>query len=98
MRPSDRSLIGPRGLCSCCEVFFPPRSRLGGAGGPKFADRSRPPGPLGIPPPNPPPPPLKPPPLGRGPPKPPPLGRGPPKPPLPPGRGPPKPELGGRTP
>ena len=80
MRPPVLSLIGPRGLCSCCEVFLP-RNRLGGAGGPKLALRSRPPGPAGGPP--------KP---GRGPPKPPPPGgRGPPKPPPPPGRGPPNP-------
>ena len=81
MRPPLRSLIGPRGLCSCWLPFFAPRSRLGGAGGPKFAERSRPPGPPpGRGPPNPPPPPKPP---GRGPPKPPPPGRGPPKPPPP---------------
>src|ERR1044071_5599116 len=62
MRRSLRSLIGPRGLFSCCEPpFFAPRSRLGGAGGPKLALRSRPPGPGGPP---------KPPPPGRGAPKP----------------------------
>jgi hypothetical protein len=98
MRPPVRSLIGPLGLCSCCAVFFP-RNRFGGAGGPKFALRSRPPGPDGGPPrppgrgpPNPPPP------IGRGPPNPPPPpppGRGPPNPPPPPGRG-AKPPPGGR--
>src|ERR687892_114670 len=50
MRPLAFSLMGPRGLCSCCWLFFAPRSRLGGAGGPKFAERSRPPGPEGKPP------------------------------------------------
>ena len=40
MRPPVFSLIGPRGLYSCCWPFLP-RSRRGGAGGPKFADRSR---------------------------------------------------------
>ncbi len=91
MRPPVLSLMGPRGLCSCCVVFFP-RRRRGGAGGPKFALRSLPPGPGGGPPgpgrgpPNPPPP------GGRGPPNPPPPGRGPPNPPPPPpGRGPPNP-------
>ena len=50
MRPPLRSLIGPRGLLSCCAPpFFAPRSRLGGAGGPKLALRSRPPGPGGPP-------------------------------------------------
>jgi hypothetical protein len=94
MRPPVRSLIGPRGLYSCCAPFLP-RRRRGGAGGPKLADRSReppgPPPPPGIPPGRgenpPPPPPPKPP--GRGPEKPP--GLGPPNP--PPGRGPP----GGRS-
>jgi len=98
MRPPERSLIGPRGLCSCCAVFLP-RNRFGGAGGPKFALRSRPPGPVGGPP-NPPPPgrgPPNPPPPGRGPPNPPPLGRGPPNPPPPPpGRGAKPPPPGGR--
>src|SRR5688572_15360727 len=89
MRPPLRSLIGPRGLCSWFAPPFLPRNRFGGAGGPKFALRSRPPGPIAPPPgrgpPNPPPPP------GRGPPNPPPPGRGPPNPPPPPGRGPPNP-------
>ena len=44
MRPPVRSLIGPRGLCSCCELFLALRRRFGGAGGPKFALRSRTPG------------------------------------------------------
>src|SRR5687768_16075537 len=95
MRPPLRSLIGPRGLCSWFCPPFLPRRRFGGAGGPKFALRSRPPGPGGPPgrgPPNPPPPgrgPPNPPPPGRGPLNPPPPGRGPPKPPPPPpGRGP----------
>src|SRR5262245_1371903 len=92
MRPPVFSLIGPFGLWSCCVPFLP-RNRLGGAGGPKFAGRSRPPGPLGRGPPKPPPPPPNPPP-GREPPNPPPLERGPPKPPPPPGRGPPKPPPG----
>src|SRR6185436_20953021 len=87
MRPPPFSLIGPFGLCSCCELFFAPRRRFGGAGGPKFAERSRPPGPDGKPPPGTrgvkPPPPKPPPPPGRGP-----LN--------PPGRGPPKPAPGGR--
>ena len=47
MRPPLRSLIGPRGLCSWFAPPFLPRSRLGGAGGPKLALRSRPPGPIG---------------------------------------------------
>src|SRR5262247_448453 len=98
MRPPVFSLIGPRGLYSCCWPFLP-RSRRGGAGGPKFADRSRegpgaPPGrgPKPPPPNPPPPPPPKPPPNppGRGPGGPPGLGpRKPPGPPGPPGgRGP----------
>src|SRR4029453_4242556 len=91
MRPPVFSLIGPRGLCSCCVVFFP-RNRRGGAGGPKLALRSLP-APVGGPP-GP----------GRGPPKPPPPdGRGPPNPPPgPPGRGPlnppPPPGLGAKPP
>src|SRR5262245_21048037 len=94
MRPPERSLIGPRGLCSCWLPFLL-RRRRGGAGGPKFALRSRPPGADGGPPipdrgVNPPPPP------GRGPPKPPPPP--PPKPPPPPGRGPPKPPGRGANP
>jgi formin 2 len=99
MRPPERSLMGPRGLCSCSAVFLP-RSRFGGAGGPKFALRSRPPGPVGGPP-NPPPPgrgpPKPPPPPGPRPPNPPPPGRGPPNPPPPPpGRGANPPPPGGR--
>src|SRR6187200_2970367 len=93
MRPPERSLIGPRGRCSCWVPFFP-RRRLGGAGGPKLALRSRPPGPPiepggppGRGPPKPPPPPPLNPPPGRGllKPPPPPPGRGLLKP--PPGRG-----------
>src|SRR5687768_17247328 len=105
MRPPERSLIGPRGRCSCCVPFLP-RSRFGGAGGPKLALRSRlPPGPPIDP--GPPGRGLNPPPPGRGPPKPPPPppplnpppGRGLLKPPPPPplGRGPPKPPPGGRA-